>query len=355
VSSRITSIDVFECRVPLPKVLELGNLTIAYRDYTIVRIRDEQGSEGTAWAYSRNADIASVIRRSFCPYLCGTEWSWHEQTWTKLYGLNPYINQGGLYLRALSLVDVALCDLECSRRRLPIDQFLQAAPSSKPITIACCYPVSGKTISEDATEARRIVDAGYRSLKVCAADGGPKDTERLRAIRKSVGYDVELKIDLHWLWTTSEAARFVVGAWDDLNLTWIEDACPAEAIDELKRLKELTSISLAYGDEQNGRYYLGQLISSGCIDVLRLDATVMGGITEFLRVGREANAAGLNVSAHLFEEYHAAALGLLERATNIERFEPDSGLDEIDRLRTLTSEGVVWDWEAVAYHEVGRR
>jgi hypothetical protein len=45
---------------------------------------------------------------------------------------------------------------------------------------------------------------------------------------------------------------------------------------------------------------------------------------------------------------------LLERRTNVERFEPGSGLDEIDRLRTLTAEGIVWDWEAVAYHELGR-
>jgi D-arabinonate dehydratase len=281
-------------------------------------------------------------------HLTGADLSWCSQTWTELYGLNPYVNQGGLYLRALSLVDIALWDLEQSRNTISIGR----RPSARPITIACCYPVSGKTIDDDAAEARRSVDAGYRSIKVCGADGGPTDTKRLRAIRKAIGPDAVLKIDLHWLWTTSDAARPVVRAWEDLNVAWIEDAFPAEAIDELKRLKELTNIPLAYGDEQNGRYYMSQLISSGGVDVLRADATVVGGITEFLRVGRDANAAGIAVSAHLFEEYHAPALALLEHTTNVERFEPDSGLDEIDRLRTLTSNGVVWDWDAVAYYKL---
>lgn len=350
-NSRITGVDVFECRVELPGLLNLGNISIAYRDYTIVRILDEKGKEGVAWGYSRGADIASIIRGSFTPELLETDLSWSEQTWTKLYGLNPYVNQGGLYLRALSLIDIALHDLERSRSG---HRFVQAASSLRPITIACCYPVRNKTIHEDAEEAQRIVNTGYRSLKVCAMDGGPRDVERLRAIREAIGFDVELKIDLHWLWTTSEAARDLVHELEELNIAWIEDAFPGEAIDELRRLKGVTRIPLAYGDEQNGRYYMGQLITSGGVDVLRLDATVVGGITEFLRLGHAANAAGLSVSAHLFEEYHAAPLGLLESATNIERFEPNSGLDEIDRLRTLTPDGVVWDWDAVAHHELRR-
>jgi D-arabinonate dehydratase len=354
VSGTIVSIDVVECRVPLRRVLDLGNLAIADRDYTIVRIRDDEGREGVAWGYSRGADIASVVRHSFSPHLIGTSLSWGPETWTRLYGLNPYINQGGLYLRALSLVDIALWDLESSPNGSAIRQFVGREHTSRPITIACCYPVKGKTIDDDAAEARRIVDLGFRSIKVCGADGGPTDTSRLKAIRKAVGNEVELKIDLHWLWTTSEAARFVVREWEDLNVAWIEDAFPAEAVDELKRLKDLTNIPLAYGDEQNGRYYMGQLISSGCVDVLRVDATVVGGITEFLRVGREANAAGIAVSAHVFEEYHATALDSLENATNVERFEPNSGLDEIDRLRRLTENEVVWDWDAVAHYELHR-
>lgn len=349
-NNRITSIDVWECRVPLSKPLDLGNLTIQDRDYTIVRLRNEHGAEGTAWGYSRGADIASTIRRNFAPYVTGARFEWGEDTWASLYDLNPYINQGGLFLRALSLVDIALCQLHCSWRQLSLSEFLGAQSHSKPITIACCYPFRAKSIEEDVIEAQRLVGTGYRSLKVCAADGGVRDTERLRSIREAIGYDVELKIDLHWLWSTIADAQPVLPAWEELDLAWIEDAFPAEAMDELKRLKEATNLPIAYGDEQNGSYYMRQLISSGSIDVLRLDATVVGGLTEFLRIGREGNAAGICVSAHLFEEYHSPALSMLENSTNIERFELNSGLDGIDQLRQLRSEGSVWDWDAIEYY-----
>lgn len=349
-NNAITSIHVWECRVPLAKPLDLGNLTIQDRDYTILRLQDEHGAEGTAWGYSRGADIASTIRRNFVPHLAGTNFEWCENTWHSLYGLNPYINQGGIFLRALSLVDIALCHLHCSRRQLSLAEFLGPPAHSKPVTIACCYPARGKTIVEDVVEAQRVLDSGYRSLKVCAADGGVRDTERLRSIREAVGYEIELKIDLHWLWSTLADAQPVLPGWEELDLAWIEDAFPAPAIDELKRLKEATNLPIAYGDEQNGRYYMSHLISSGCVDVLRLDATVVGGLTEFLRLGREANAAGLCVSAHLFEDYHFSALGMLENSTNVERFGLNSGLDGIDQLRQLRSQGSVWDWDAVNYY-----
>ena len=349
-TNRITSIDVWECRVPLSKPLDLGNLAIHYRDFTIIRLRDEHGAEGTAWGYSRGADIASTIWRNFAPYLTGAGFEWGEDTWASLYALNPYINQGGLFLRALSLVDIALCQLHCSRNQLSLSEFLGAKSHSKPITIACCYPFRSRTIEEDVLEALRLVDAGHRSLKICAADGGVRDTERLRSIRERVGYDIELKIDLHWLWSTTADAQPVLHAWEELDLAWIEDPFSAEEMDELKRLREVTTLPIAYGDEQNGRYYMRQLIASGSVDVLRLDATVVGGLTEFLRVGREANAAGLCVSAHLFEEYHSSALGMLKNSTNVERFELNSGLDGIDQLRQLRSEASVWDWDAVHSH-----
>ena len=47
--SKLTSIEVRECRVPLPEQLDLGNLIIKDRDYTIVRVRDAVVHGGGQW------------------------------------------------------------------------------------------------------------------------------------------------------------------------------------------------------------------------------------------------------------------------------------------------------------------
>jgi D-arabinonate dehydratase len=348
--TRITSLDVWECRVPLSRALDLGNLTIPHRDYTIVRLGDADGSEGIAWTYSRGADIASTIRRSFQPLVVGCEIDFLKYPtglWQQLYESNPYVNQAGIFLRALSLIDIAVWELFAAKRGATLRDLMDSRPLTGPATAAACYPTSSRLPEDDAAEALELVKRGYRSIKICAADGASRDTARLIAIRKAVGDQIELKLDLHWLWRCAEQINGVCRRWEGLGLAWIEDALPIESLSEFRKLKYLTSIPLAYGDEQNGRAICQQLITSGAIDVLRLDATVVGGLTEFIRLGRVANASGLRVSGHLFEEYHTAALGALDNATNIERFEPDSGLDAIDRLRKVAPQGTRWNWEAV--------
>jgi L-alanine-DL-glutamate epimerase-like enolase superfamily enzyme len=344
---KITSAEVWECRVPLARPLDLGNLMIRDRDYTIVRIRDSDGAEGVAWGYCRGADIASTIRRNLFPRITGVECGSNGSWWQRLYEANRYVNQGGIFLRALSLCDIAIWELQAARDGVSLAQAVGARPLAGPVTVAGCYPIVGKSPRDDAAEAADLVARGYRSIKLCATDGGPKDTERLCAVRESIGATIELKVDVHWLWSSAKQAIPVLRAWEDLKVAWVEDGFETDSLSELSELKKLTSIPLAYGDEQNGRVLHEQLINSGALSVLRLDATVVGGITEFIRIGRKANAAGLRVSGHIFEEYHSAALGVLDNATNIERFEPDSGLDGIDELRQITRDGCTWDWAAV--------
>lgn len=336
--------------MPLPRQLDLGNLTIAHRDYTVTRLRDADGCEGIAWTYSRGADIASTIRRSFRPLVIGCTIDYQKHPtglWQQLYESNPYVNQAGIFLRALSLVDIAVWELFAAKRGATLGDLMDSKPLTGPSTAAACYPISSRLPEDDASEAIELVKRGYRSIKVCAADGASRDTARLIAIREAVGHQIELKLDLHWLWRRAEQINDVYRQWEELGLAWIEDAIPIDSLSEFRKLKDLTSIPIAYGDEQSGRAIYQQLITSGAIDVLRLDATVVGGLTEFVRLGRLANASGLRVSGHLFEEYHTAALGILDDATNIERFEPDSGLDAIDRLRNVAPEGTRWNWKAI--------
>ena len=89
---------------------------------------------------------------------------------------------------------------------------------------------------------------------------------------------------MHWLWQSAEQINLVGRQWEELGVAWIEDALPIESLSEFRKLKDLTSIPLAYGDEQNGRAICMQLIYQEQIDVLRLDATVVGGLTEFIRL-----------------------------------------------------------------------
>lgn len=341
-------VQIYECRVPLPRALELGNFCLRHRDYTIVRLSDD-GAEGVAWGYSREADIASCFRRQIQPLL-GAARGPSDELWERICSAHPWTSSGGLFLRALSLADLALWQFEAASEGTTLARRFGAAATPGPagLTVGCCYPMRGRTPSRDAEEAAAMVQIGYRSLKICAADGGPEDTRRLHAVRAAIGPNVNLQIDLHWLWKRASDAEHALTRWRDFGLDWIEDPFPVDCLTECVQARERSSIPFAWGDEQNGRFTLAQWSDARAIDVLRLDATVVGGLTEFLRAGRRANKAGLKVSAHVFDEYHGPALAALPNASRPECFDPASGLDPIHVLRR----GREWDWDAVLHHQI---
>jgi len=96
---------------------------------------------------------------------------------------------------------------------------------------------------------------------------------------------------------------------------------------------------------------------------VRCDATVVGGVREFMAAAALTSAHGLQLSAHVHANIHVqfgAALDL--HPAGLEYMPPDSGLDGFEQMLTerLRIEdgsallpdrpglGLAWDWGAVA-------
>ena len=98
--------------------------------------------------------------------------------------------------------------------------------------------------------------------------------------------------------------------WGAFDLTWLEDPFPARLAALVGPFRRAVDIPLALGEDRAGLDDFTALLELD-IDVLRIDATVCGGITEFLRAAGVAAARGRSVSPHVFPEIHvhlAAAL-----------------------------------------------
>ncbi|MBC7814549.1 MAG: hypothetical protein H7175_25565, partial [Burkholderiales bacterium] len=103
----ITTIEAFECRIPLAKPFDLGIFHIAHRDYTVVRIRTASGLEGVSYSLSRNAEVAATVRRNVAPSWIGQSAHLVEKHWQRAYDVNLPAGQRGVFSRALSLADIA--------------------------------------------------------------------------------------------------------------------------------------------------------------------------------------------------------------------------------------------------------
>src|SRR5262249_1299482 len=70
---------------------------------------------------------------------------------------------------------------------------------------------------------------------------------------------------------------------------------------------------VAYGDDQGGSYYPEALLDKDAVDVLRVDATCMGGASVFGRLLAKADERGVRCAPHIFPHFHVPLLGGFSR------------------------------------------
>lgn len=183
-------------------------------------------------------------------------------------------------------VDLARLDHRAKRNGVPLVETLSDADA--PRTVRVNETIGHAPPRETAAHARRAVTSGFDCLKVKV--GGrpvPGDVERLRAVRKEVGADIELRADANGSWTPGQA-REAMDAFDDLGVTYVEQPLPADDLSELASLRKETSIGVAL-DESLASNRVGDVLMIGAADVLILKPMALGGIERTHTLGTRAS------------------------------------------------------------------
>jgi len=89
------------------------------------------------------------------------------------------------------------------------------------------------------------------------------------------------------------------------NPYWLEEPFSPDAIDLHARLAKSTSITIATGEIEVGRWRFRELVDAGGAGILQADAAVCGGISEFRRIAAYADSKGVTVCPHWFHDLHA--------------------------------------------------
>jgi L-alanine-DL-glutamate epimerase-like enolase superfamily enzyme len=119
-------------------------------------------------------------------------------------------------------------------------------------------------------------------------------------------------------------------------------------------LKQHTTIPVGAGDEASRPADMEALIDAGAIDVVRLDATTIGGVNAVQQLSARARSKGLLVSFHEHPDIHqhcALACG----ADHVEMFPIDQHFDRVhDLIQTPPLTRVSHGWLQPS-HEPGTR
>ncbi|HZL32015.1 MAG TPA: mandelate racemase/muconate lactonizing enzyme family protein [Pseudolabrys sp.] len=225
----------------------------------------------------------------------------------------------GIATLALSAIDMALWDIRGKAAGVSVSHLLGGKRDSVP-AYASGALIRTTPLAEVERAAAALVEKGYTQVKTQMAgdDLSPaQEIARIRAIRKVVGPDVNLMVDINQRWSVQEAIS--IGARiEDVGLGWIEDPSVANDYQGLAQIAAALSTPVCAGEYVWGIEPFRQLMTHRSVDIAMIDLLRVGGVTQWMKVAGMAEAFNLPVVTHLLPEIHVQLLAAIPNALVLE-------------------------------------
>lgn len=322
--------------VTLPHPLRVWGREITRREFVFVRAH-AGGAVGVGFAFTRGMPLDDVVDRQIAPFAIGRAAGATRAVWNAARAAARMTGESGIYMRALSLVDMALWDLHGKLTGLPLWKMLGGARDGVPCLAICGYyrpGVDWKSASLRAVEeeGRRLVAAGYTRFKIPFGEDIELDVARISALRRIVGPAAVIGLDASGVFDSVKQAERAWSTIDDLGVDFFEDPFPADRPELAEELARRLPVAVAYGESITSPLALQRLAEGAALDILRPDATVLGGVTGFAQAVAPALERRARVFPHYYPDIHAplaAAFGL----EMIEESPPQAETVALDQLR----------------------
>jgi mandelate racemase len=216
----------------------------------------------------------------------------------------------GLVGMAVSGLDMAFWDALGQTAGQPLVTLLGGSP--RPIRAYDSYGVVDPVADEK--DLRRSLDQGFAGIKIKGGDGDAANDERVvKGVRALLGPDIALMLDFNQSLDPAEATRRIARL-APYDLHWIEEPVPAENLQGHAQVRATSAISIQSGENWWFPRGFAEAIAAGASDFIMPDLMKVGGITGWLRVAGQAEAASIPMSSHLFAEASSHMLAVTPTA-----------------------------------------
>ena len=315
---KIADVNVFY--VSTSDCAGVGDSTLRYDKacMAVVEIRTDSGLSG--YGITIKDEIAGLIRNTIKPILMGKDPVNTEDIWQEMFLNIRGSGRKGLSLVAISVVDIALWDLKGKILGLPVHRLLGGGKRFIPTYASGGW--TSYTLDELLAEMKSFVDLGYSTIKMkVGVELGrniKEDSRRVHAVRDMVGPDIDIIIDANNVWDSGTAVRFAEMV-RDCDIAAFEEPVCADDIPGLGRIRSSINIPVATGEHEYTKYGMRDLLAGKAVDIVQIDATKAGGITEMVKVSAMCQAWNLLFAPHCFEIVHMHLLSAAPNAFKLEK------------------------------------
>ncbi len=319
------------------KIVKIEPIPVAYpepndfgteRYLCLVKITTDDGLVGWGESITQfkeaNAAVAALIS-GLSEFVIGQDPTNNEAIWSAIkerYWWYGY--RGGLASYALSAIDIALWDIKGKALGVSVLELLGGAVHEKLPVIASGH-AHDSSIPKMAEQAQEWLSTGMQGMKVGFGKRGnahlgyehDRDVEYVKAMREAIGPDKSLMIDMGYAikWDVDTAVKRVQ-AFDEENITWIEEPLGAWNPEGYRILKDKSKCLIAYGEREWNVAGFEQILQTGTCDVFGIDPGRAEGITGFTKAVERIRAHKKQANAHAWSSAIVSAASLAVSFSN---------------------------------------
>jgi len=312
-STRIVEVNAIPLARYLDKTFQGGTYSITSRFTLVTQVRLENGVCGETFGGDEECcqkEIADIINGPYQDLLVGQDVFSIERCWDAMFQCQPpsLSNRGihtidlankSIIMQAIAAVDIALWDAIGKVSERPLYKMLGAYRDEVPVIAIGGYHEVGKGEKEFRDELLCYKKAEIAGIKMKVGRlTTAEDAERVRFVRETVGNDFVIACDANQAWTVQQAVAFsqLVRKY---NIRWLEE--PVQWYDQLRSLAQVRAangIPVVAGQGEISRFGCRDLVLAGAVDILNVDATIAGGITEWRRIAGMASSFNVGMAHH---------------------------------------------------------
>jgi L-alanine-DL-glutamate epimerase-like enolase superfamily enzyme len=186
-------------------------------------------------------------------------------------------------------LNLALYDLVGKALRVPASTLLGGRRRDR---IRAASEIGITSAERMVAEARRLVDLGFRVIKLKAGKDMEEEMRGLKGIRDALGSEVELRVDPNAGWSrrnTLDAAETMTRC----EVSYLEQPLPRWDLEGLAMIRRKTGIQTMVDESVWDPHDVVSVANAGAADIINIKITKTGGLTTAMEVYNTAKAFGI--------------------------------------------------------------
>ncbi|HEU4368814.1 MAG TPA: mandelate racemase/muconate lactonizing enzyme family protein [Methylomirabilota bacterium] len=321
---RVESVEAIPVEIPLRRNFGGSTYAVLKRSTIVTRLRTDAGLVSEVYNgdnREHGRELVRLIHDVLAPRVKGLSISEGERVWETMFAVSHTQRARKLLMEAIACVDCALWDVAGKAQGLTVCELLGGKRRALPIISIGGYYVEGKTLADIGREMEAYRRAGMAGCKFKVGGLTPEeDARRVEAARRAAGDDFVLAVDANCGWPVEEAVRFA-RLVEPLGIAWFEEPCHwYDDAAMMARVRRETGIPITAGQSEITSHGVRRLLDAGAVDLVNVDASECGGVTEWRRAAALCRAAGVRMAHHEESQISQHLLAGVPHGTYVECF-----------------------------------